>query len=80
MRLPLRNKGCGLREAEDIRYAQFIGAVAQCIPQLIDRLDKEGNIVPGRLNTESVMRHRLLGRGKLQLSSHEPMGAYVREG
>jgi hypothetical protein len=36
----ITSRESGLREAEDRRYAQFIGAVAQCIPQLIDRLDK----------------------------------------
>ena len=70
MRLPLRNKGCGLREAEDRRHAQFIGAVAQCVPQLIDRLDKEGNIVPGRLNTESVIEY--LGEGSFNCPITNP--------
>jgi len=68
--LPLRNKGCGLREAEDRRYAQFIGAVAHCIPQLIDRLDKEGNIVPGRLNTGSVIEY--LGKGSFNCPVTNP--------
>ena len=70
MRLPLRNKGCGLREAADRAYAQFMGAVAQCIPQLIDRIDKEGNIIPGRLNIECVIEY--LGEGSFNCPVKNP--------
>jgi len=57
-------------KAEDRRYAQFIGAVALCIPQLIDRLDKEGNIIPGRLNTGSVIEY--LGKGSFNCPVTNP--------
>ena len=55
MRLPICNKGCGLREAVGRQHVQYIGAIAQCIPQLIDQLDKEGNTIPGWLNIDSVI-------------------------
>jgi hypothetical protein len=34
LRLPIRNKGCGLRDAKDRQLAQYIGAAAQSIQQL----------------------------------------------
>ena len=41
VRLPIRHKGCGLRDAEDKRFGQFLGAAAQSLIHLIDRVDKE---------------------------------------
>jgi hypothetical protein len=59
-----------LREAADRANAQFMGAVAQCIPQLIDRIDKEGNIVPGRLNIEGVIEY--VGKGSFNCPVKNP--------
>ena len=70
MRLPIRNKGCGLREAVGRRHAQYVGAVAQCVPQLIYRLDKEGNTVPGRLNIGRIINY--LGEGSFNCPVNSP--------
>ena len=70
MRLPIRNKGCGLREAVDRRHAQYIGAVAQCEPHLIDRLDKEGNTVPVRLNIDGIINY--IGEGSFNCPVNSP--------
>ena len=44
-------KGCGLRDAEDRQYRQYIGAAAQSVIHLIDRRDDMGGEIAGRLNT-----------------------------
>jgi hypothetical protein len=38
----------------DRRYAQYIGAFAQSIPDLINRADGN-NVIPGRLNIPSLV-------------------------
>ena len=37
LRLPIRMKGCGLREAVDRRYGQYLGAMLQSTMPLMDR-------------------------------------------
>ena len=54
VKLPMRMKGCGLREAADRRHAQYIGAAVQSIPHLVDRKDETGCITPGRLNLPAI--------------------------
>ena len=54
-RLPVCLKGCGLRNAEDRQYGQYIGAAAQSVIHLIDRTDKTGNKIAGRLNTPALI-------------------------
>ena len=50
IRLPLRMKDCGLREAEDRWYGQFIGAMLQSILPLMDRTSSNNCYIPGSLN------------------------------
>jgi hypothetical protein len=45
MRLPIRFKGLGLRQAADRRYPQYIGALTQSTPQLINR-STQNNTIP----------------------------------
>ena len=47
VRLPIRHKGCGLREVEERRFGQFLGAAAQSLIHLIDRVDKGGSTIKG---------------------------------
>ena len=54
VRLPIRHKRCGLIEAVDRIFAQFLGAAAQSLMHLIDRVDKGGNTIKGRFNTQPV--------------------------
>ena len=61
LRLPIRLKGCGLREAEDRRFGQYLGATAQSVIQLIDRMDDSGNRIAGRLHTPAIAT--LFGEG-----------------
>ena len=42
MRLPIRLKGCGIREAEDRRFGQYLGAATQSVMYLIDQMDNTG--------------------------------------
>ena len=48
-------KGCGLRGTADRRRAQYIGAVVQSIPHLVDRKDETGCVTPGRLNLPAII-------------------------
>ena len=43
MRLPMSMKDCVLRQATDRKHAQFIGAMAQSIPRVFNRMDSNGN-------------------------------------
>jgi len=66
MRLPIRYKGLGLRESVDRCHTQYIGALAQSLPDLINRTD--GNtVIPGRLNIPSLVA--MLGEGSFTNST-----------
>ena len=51
LRLPIRLKAYGLRETEDRRFRQYLGATAQSVIHLIDQMDDNGNRIAGRLHT-----------------------------
>ena len=72
LRLPIRLKGCGLREAEDRRFGQYLGATAQSVIHLIDRRDDNGNRIAGRLNTPAIVN--LFGEGSFNHPFHSTMG------
>ena len=55
IRLPICMKGCGPRSANSRRHAQYVGAISNCFPNLIDRKDQRGNVIEGRLNLPSVI-------------------------
>ena len=55
IRLPMRLKGCGLPGAADRRHAQYIGVAVQSTPPLMDRKDKTGCTIPGRLNLPAIV-------------------------
>ena len=61
VRLPLRMKGCRLREAENRRHGKFVGAMLQSIPPLIDPTESNNCYIPGRLNIPAIKN--LLGEG-----------------
>ena len=54
IRLPLRMKGCGLREMVDRRHGQFVGAMLQSVLPLMDRRDSNNCSIPGRLDIPSI--------------------------
>ena len=56
-RLPIRFKGCGLRQSDDRRHAQFVGGMLQSSLPLIDRKDAQGNVLPGRFHIPSLVHH-----------------------
>ena len=70
MRLPLRMKGCGLREAVDRRHGQYMGAMLQSTMPLIDRTNEEGLVIAGRLNIPSIID--LFGEGSFDFPFDEP--------
>ena len=70
LRLPIRFKGCGLRQLRDRRHAQFIGAVIASLPQLIDRNDEHGNAIKGRFNLPSIVD--MLGANSFDTDNNEP--------
>ena len=49
-RLPIKSKGCGLREAVDGRHGQFVGAVLQITMPLMNKTDRDNYLIKGRLN------------------------------
>ena len=61
VRLPIRHKGCGLREARDRGFVKFLGETAQSLMHLMDRVDKEGNTIRGRYDTQPI--RSLFGEG-----------------
>jgi len=76
MRLPIRHKGCGLRQAADRRSAQFLGAAAQSLIHLMDRTDKAGNVIRGRFNTQPV--RNLFGEGAFDFPFESPWEGVLR--
>ena len=69
IRLPICDRGCGLREAMDRRHAQFVGGMAQIIPHLVSR--RTCNVVvEGRMNIEAVVD--LFGNGTFDGPSVDP--------
>jgi hypothetical protein len=61
LRLPIRLKGYGLREAEDRIFGQYLGATAQSVIHLIDRMDDSGNRIAGGLHIPAITN--LFGEG-----------------
>ena len=61
MRFPIKNKGCGLRDAVDCRRGQFLEDMLQSIMPLMDRTDKDNCAIKDRLNISTMTK--LLGEG-----------------
>eukprot|EP00957_Ditylum_brightwellii_P204132 15337865-Ditylum_brightwellii.AAC.1 len=74
LRLPIRHRGCGLRQLEDRRHAEFLGGMWHGLPPLLDSTDEEGNHIPGRLNVPAIVN--LLGRQSF--SSNKPWEELLR--
>ena len=70
LRLPLRKRGCGLREAVDRRFGQFIGGMAQSLPAIVTRTLVTNITVEGRLNPSSIIG--LFGEGALHHPTIKP--------
>ena len=53
--MPVSNKGLGVIELEDSRrYSEFIGFAVQGISRILDRRDKNGALIKGRINSPSL--------------------------
>ncbi|KAL9183104.1 hypothetical protein ACHAXT_004891 [Thalassiosira profunda] len=61
MCLPVRFRGCGLREAVDRRFGQFLGGFVQSVLPLLDRRDSRNNVLKGRLHVAPILD--LFGEG-----------------
>ena len=46
----MKNNGAGFRSCARRTAVQYVGHLAQGAPQLLDRLDDKGNMVPGRMH------------------------------
>jgi hypothetical protein len=66
MQLPMLLKGLGLQESFNRCHAQYIGALAQSIPYLIDQTDSN-NTIQGWLNIQSIVD--LLGEDSFNSTS-----------
>ena len=55
LRLHIRLNGCGLRESEDRRFRQYLGATTQSAIHLINQMDDNGNKIVGRLHTPAIV-------------------------
>ena len=77
MCLPIWLKGCGLREAVNRRYGQFMGAHVQNITPLIDRTDTEMNAVKGRLYIPPITT--LLGEGSFNHPVEHPWATLIEQ-
>jgi len=75
MQLSIRYKGLCLRESVDQRHVQYIGALAQSLPDLINRTDGN-NVIPGLLNIPSLVA-MMLGEGSFNstLNINDTLGA-----
>ena len=78
VRLPLRMKGCRLREAEDRWYGQFVGTMLQSVLPLMGRTDSKNCIIPGRLNISAVKDKDLLGEGSFNHPCTAPWGVLLK--
>ena len=76
VRLPIRHKGCGLRQAVDRRFPQFLGAAAQSLMHMMDRVDKGGNVIRGRFDTQPV--RNLFGEGAFDFPFSAPWEGVLR--
>ena len=61
IRLPIRERGCGLREAVDGQFGQFVGGMAQSVSALVTRTSAQNITVVGRLNSPAIIG--LFGEG-----------------
>ncbi|EJK48312.1 hypothetical protein THAOC_32903, partial [Thalassiosira oceanica] len=57
LQLPVRRNGGGFRSCNSRKDAQYAGCLAQSAPQLLDRKDDRGNVIPGRMHTPSLVNH-----------------------
>ena len=60
-RLPVCMKGLGVRDMNRRRHSEYIGALIQGLPPLLDRSTHSGATKPGRLHTPGILR--MLGEG-----------------
>ena len=72
MRLPIKMKGCELRDSRDRRFGQFLGAMVQSTLPLVHYTDSKNCLHRGRLNTPP--HHQLLWGRKLRSPYHLTMG------
>ena len=61
LRLPLKNKGCGLQEEVDRRHGQFVGAMLQSMIPLMNQTGKDSCAIKGMLHIPAIAN--LLGEG-----------------
>ena len=71
LRLPFCQSGLGFRESEDRRYLQYLGAITESVPQLIDRTGGNNNATArGRLSMPALKER--LGEGSFDSSNDKP--------
>ena len=75
MRLPVRQKGMGLRQAADRKFAKFVGGMPQGLMHILDCVDSEGNTVQGRYNTPAITT--LLGEGAFNGENFAPWDVLI---
>ena len=75
IRLPIKENGCGLRQAEDRRHGQYIGALAQSVLPLLDSKDANNNTTTGRLNIPCLIAH--FGDGSFDRPLESPWGTLL---
>ena len=76
IRLPIRERGCGLREAVDRRFGQFMGGMAQSVPALVTRTTARNITVVGRLNSPAIID--LFGEGSFNHPVINPWETLLR--
>ena len=75
IRIPIREGGCGLQEAVDRRFGQFMGGVAQSVPALVTRTSARNITVVGRLNSPAIIE--LFGEGSFDHPAINPWEALL---
>jgi hypothetical protein len=78
LRLPIRYRGCGLRELHDRRHAEYIGSLTHALPYMIDMKVKGGR-VKGRCQHSKKIVH-LLGKGSFDPNSEHPWKVLLSHG
>ncbi|EJK59095.1 hypothetical protein THAOC_20726 [Thalassiosira oceanica] len=57
LEMPVRCNGGGFRSCDRRQAVQYVGNLAHGAPQLLDRADTDGNVIPGRMHIPALIQH-----------------------
>ena len=79
LRLPIRYKGCGLRELYDRRHAEYVGGLIQGVIPLIDHRTPKGGLILGKCRHSQAIND-LFGAGSFDPDTTGPWTVLLSHG